>query len=214
MKKLVDGLVCYQMAVCLWCFLFSVWEQNDELQKLRDSNDSSKSENDRLAQATEDYEIKLRRLEEQLAAEGEKNESLARDNASKTEAIVCWFSGGFIDHICHYYLFGGFSFTVLNFREILLRSLTMKFERLQLWVMNTRLGLIFCVYAGFVCICSSLDLVHISNTHVFCRRLLGPRTLRWIHWRLKWPSSRRAWFVIGFCCYVEKKNGCWYDWWL
>jgi hypothetical protein len=24
-----------------------------------------------------------------LAAEGEKNESLARDNASKTEAIVC-----------------------------------------------------------------------------------------------------------------------------
>jgi len=75
---------------CLFVmFLFYVWEQNDELQKLRDSNDSNKSENDRLAQATEDYEIKLRRLEEQLAAEGEKNESLARDNASKTEAIVC-----------------------------------------------------------------------------------------------------------------------------
>ena len=75
---------------CLFVmFLFYVWEQNDELQKLRDSNDSNKSENDRLAQATEDYEIKLRRLEEQLAAEGETNESLARDNASKTEAIVC-----------------------------------------------------------------------------------------------------------------------------
>ena len=56
--------------------------------------------------------------------------------------------------------------------------------------------------------CYSFDLVHISNAHVFCRRLLGPRTLRWIHWRLKWPSSRRAWFVIGSCCYLEKKNGC------
>ena len=69
-------------------FMFYVWEQNDELQKLRDANDSNMSENDRLAQATEDYEIKLRRLEEQLAAEGEKNEGLARDNASKTNAIV------------------------------------------------------------------------------------------------------------------------------
>ena len=59
------------------------------MQKLRDSNDSNKSESDRLAQATEEYEIKLRRLEEQLAAEVEKNEGLARDNASKTEAIVC-----------------------------------------------------------------------------------------------------------------------------
>jgi hypothetical protein len=84
----MDWFVIKWLFVCD-VFLFSVWEQNDELQKLRDSNDSNKSENDRLAQATEDYEIKLRRLEEQLAAEGEKNESLARDNASKTEAIVC-----------------------------------------------------------------------------------------------------------------------------
>jgi hypothetical protein len=93
-----------------------------------------------------------------------------------------------------------FSFTVLNFREILLRSLTMKFEKLQLWTMNTRLGLIVYIVAA------PLSFFHISNTHVFCRRLLGPRTLRWIHWRLKWPSLRRTLFVVRSCCHLEKNE--------
>ena len=182
-------------------FMFYVWEQNDELQKLRDANDSNMSENDRLAQATEDYEIKLRRLEEQLAAECEKNEGLARDNASKTDAIV-WRFSGVVLFLCWLrpflllLLLLLFSLNALDFRGISLRSLTMKFVRLHLWTMSTRLVLIFDVATV------SLGL-HYSFEHF--------KDIEYIHVFVgdSWGQGRWGRYTGGWVGQVQEESGLW-----